>query len=144
MIDPSDPLVAPAAPATPYFANAAAGLMTAPVLEAVIAHLRRESEIGGMAAAVEAEPRLAAAYAAAARLLNADPSEIAFVEGGNSGLKSLIASVGLKAGDRVLLDRAAWGGIFAMLTSLPDVAVELAPVDAFGRVNVTALAASMI
>jgi selenocysteine lyase/cysteine desulfurase len=139
MIDPSNAFIAPAAPVTPYFANAAAGLMTAPVLEAVIAHLRRESEIGGLPAAAEAEPRLTAAYAAAARLLNAQPSEIAFVEGGNAALKSLLASVGLKAGDRVLMDRTAWGGAFAMLTSLPEVVVDLAPVDAFGRVDVEAL-----
>jgi selenocysteine lyase/cysteine desulfurase len=139
MTDLTDALIATAAPAAPYFANAASGLMTAPVLDAVIDHLRRESEIGGLPAAAEAEPRLTAAYAAAARLLNAEPGEIAFVEGGNAALKGLIASVGLKSGDRVLMDRTAWGGAFAMFASLPDVVVDVAPVDAFGRVDVAAL-----
>lgn len=125
-----------------YLANAAAGLSPAPVIEAVTRHLRREAEIGVPAAAAEAGERMSKAYQMLAQLLNAAVSEVAFVESGNRGLQTLIASMRLQAGDRVLVDRGVWGGTLAMLGSL-GVKVEVMPWDRFGRVDPAVLAASI-
>ena len=60
--------------------NAGAALPPRPVLEAVIAHLRREAEIGGYEAADEAADGIARSYAAVARLVGCAPNNIAIVE----------------------------------------------------------------
>ena len=52
--------------------NAGAGLMPRPVLDAVIAYLRREAEIGGYEAATEAAARLEGVYDSVARLIGAE------------------------------------------------------------------------
>ena len=63
-----------------HFNNAGAALMPEPAVEAVVSHLRLESEIGGYEAATRAEAAVGGVYAAAARLLNVDTSEIAIVD----------------------------------------------------------------
>lgn len=143
MIDPERFITPAAGLGDAYFANAASGLAAAPVLDAVIAHLRREAEIGAPFAAAEAEPRLADGYAAAARLIGAQPDEIAFLESGNRGLQALILSVGLLPGDHVLVDRTCWGGTLDMLASLPGLVIDVMPVDAAGRADPTATRATI-
>lgn len=121
-----------------YFANAAAGIMLPEVVEATIAHLRLEAEIGAVPAAGKASAALAQGYAAAAELIGADLAEIAFVESGNRALAALIQSAALAPGDHVLVDRTCWGGTLEMLSSYPDVVIDVLPVDLHGRVDVVA------
>jgi cysteine desulfurase / selenocysteine lyase len=54
-----------------HFNHAGASLMPAPVLETVVAHLRRESEIGGYEAEDAAEVRIEDVYESIARLIGA-------------------------------------------------------------------------
>ena len=68
-----------------HFNNAGMSLPPGPVLDTVITHLRREAEIGGYEAAEEAAGRVESVYASVARLLHADPSEIALVENATIG-----------------------------------------------------------
>lgn len=124
-----------------YLNSASAGLPSAPVLEAVLAYLRREAELGALDAAAEAAPRLEAAYDAAARLIGARPDEVAFVESGNRGLQALLAAVPLAPGDRVLVARAEWGGSLAMLSGLDGVSVEPMPTDGRGVLDLDAVRA---
>ena len=63
-----------------HFNNAGAALTPTPVLDTVIAHLRREAEIGGYEAAAEADMRLEHLYAAAATLVGGETPEIAYIE----------------------------------------------------------------
>jgi len=121
-----------------YFANAAAGVMLPDVFEATIGHLRREAAIGAVPAAAEASDLLATGYAAAAQLIAADVAEVAFVESGNRALAALIQSAALKPGDHVLVDRTCWGGTLQMLSSYPDIIIDVMPVDQHGRVDVDA------
>ena len=60
--------------------NAGAALMPQPVLDAMTSHLRREAEIGGYEAAAEQAERLAGVHASVARLIGAQPEEIALVQ----------------------------------------------------------------
>lgn len=126
-----------------YLNSAATGLMTAPVLRTIIEHLQREAEIGGVEAAIEAHERLESVYRATARLLNAGADEIAFADGGNRGLQTLLAAVPLAPGDRVLVSRTEWGGSLAMLKSRPGIRVEPMPVDDCGCVDVAAARARL-
>ncbi|WP_179505077.1 MULTISPECIES: aminotransferase class V-fold PLP-dependent enzyme [unclassified Sphingomonas] len=134
--------VAPARPSREvYFANAAHGLPSAPVLQALQDYLVEEAEWGAAQAAQRHETQLAEAYAAAARLIGADVDEVAFLESGNRALQALILSLRLEPGDHVLVDRSCWGGTLGMLADLPGVVVDVMPADANGRVDVSATAA---
>ncbi len=134
--------VAPARPSREvYLANAAHGLPSAPVLQALQDYLAEEAEWGGAMAVQRHETQLAEAYAAAARLIGADQDEVAFLEGGNRALQALILSLRLQPGDHVLVDRSCWGGTLTMLADLPGVVVDVMPADAHGRVDVSATAA---
>ncbi|MBY0337303.1 MAG: aminotransferase class V-fold PLP-dependent enzyme [Acetobacteraceae bacterium] len=136
--------IAPALPHQGVYLDAAtAGLPTAPVLEAVIGHLRLEAAIGAAAAAAAQAGRLQAAYAAAARLLGAEADEIAFLESGNRALQSVIGAVPLVAGDRVLVTRAEWGGTLAMLSKLRGVSVEVLPTRGDGTLDLAAARAML-
>lgn len=121
-----------------YFATAAAGLMAQSVVDAMVTHLRREAHAGAIVAAEEASATISQGYAAAARLIEADEREIAFVESGNRALAALIQSVALQDGDHVLVDRSCWGGTVQMLSSYPGITIDVMPVDKHGRADVAA------
>jgi len=63
-----------------HFNNAGAALPPRPVLDTVVGHLRRESEIGEYEAADEAKEAFERCYGGIARLVNGAPEEVAFVE----------------------------------------------------------------
>lgn len=60
--------------------NAGAALSPAPVVDAVAAHLRLEQEVGGYEAAAERSDAVEAVYSDIAKLINAEPAEIACAE----------------------------------------------------------------
>jgi cysteine desulfurase/selenocysteine lyase len=63
--------------------HAGSSLVSRPVAETVMGHLRREEEIGGYEAAEEAADRLENVYLSVARLIGAQPNEIALAESGS-------------------------------------------------------------
>src|SRR5215207_1811228 len=86
--------------------NAGASLMPAPVLDAVVRHLRREAEIGGYESEDEVRPRGEATYAALARLLGTAPRNIAIVENATVGFGQAVSAFDFRPGDAVLTTRA--------------------------------------
>jgi cysteine desulfurase/selenocysteine lyase len=88
--------------------HAGASLMPAPVLEAVVSHLRREAEIGGYEAEDEAGDRLDAVYGSVARLLGPAPDEIALVENATRAWDMAFYSFRFRPGDRILIGRAEY------------------------------------
>lgn len=122
--------------------NAGAALPSAPVLDAVIGHLKREAEIGGYEAADEAEPRLKAVHASIARLINAAPDEIALAESATQAWTLGFHAFELGAGDRILTARAEYASnviSFLHLARARGVAVDVVPSDADGALDVDAL-----
>ena len=85
-----------------HFNNAGSSLPPAPVLEAQLAHLRLEAEIGGYEAADRAAPQVNRAYAAIAALLNAQPNEIAVVENATRAFDMAFYAFPFRPGDRIL------------------------------------------
>ena len=82
---------------TVHFNHAGASLPSAATLDAVQAHLRREAEQGPMEAGVAARAHTDQARQLAARLLNAQPGEIALTGGNSPGWGGNLAAMRLAA-----------------------------------------------
>lgn len=129
-----------------HFNNAGAGLMPAPVLEAVKAHLDLEAGRGAYEAADAARPAFENAYAAIARLLNAEPGEIALVE--NATVAWMMAFHAMardfKPGDRIVTVEAEYASNYITYLQIAEekgVEVVVAPSDETGAVDPAALEA---
>jgi len=85
--------------------NAGAALQPAPVVDAVVEHLRLEQEIGGYEAHDAAEDAIRQAYDHVAALLGTDPSQVAMVEHATAGFVAALSSVPFRAGDTILTTR---------------------------------------
>ncbi|MBT4711833.1 MAG: aminotransferase class V-fold PLP-dependent enzyme [Alphaproteobacteria bacterium] len=126
-----------------HFNNAGAALMPEPVVEAVISHLRLESEIGGYEAATRAEAAVDGVYAAAGRLLNADTTEIAIVDNATRAWTAAFYSLPLGEGDRILTGASEYVSNylgFLQVTKRTGAVVEAVPSDPSGQISVDALA----
>jgi len=125
-----------------HFNNAGASLPPQAVLDAHLAHLRREAEIGGYEAQDEAQARIEAVYASVARLIGAAGSdEIALVENATRAFDMAVYAVPLAAGDVILTSTAEYHSMFVTYLHLArrGVVVEVVPADAAGQIDVGAL-----
>ena len=125
-----------------HFNNAGSSLPPQPVLDAHIAHLRREAEIGGYEAQEEAQARIDAVYASVARLIGAaGPDEIALVENATRAFDMAVYAVPLAAGDVILTSTAEYHSMFVTYLHLArrGIVVEVVPSDAAGQIDVGAL-----
>lgn len=126
--------------------NAGSSLPPQPVLEAVVGHLRRESEIGGYEAADEAADGRRNTYEAIARLLNCTPDEIALVENATRGWDMAFYSMSFQPGDRILTCAAEYASnyiAYLQVARQTGAAVEVLPNDPAGQVSVDALAGEL-
>ncbi|MGH2586031.1 MAG: aminotransferase class V-fold PLP-dependent enzyme [Dehalococcoidia bacterium] len=123
--------------------NAGAALMPAPVLEAVVGHLRREAEIGGYEAKMEADARLEAVYDSVAALLNAGRDEIALVDNATRAFDLAFQALPLRDGDVVLTSTVDYpSNYLAYLCRQREIAIEVrvVPEAESGEVSLDALA----
>lgn len=124
--------------------NAGAALPATPVLEAMRAHLALEAEVGPMEAAERMAGRFAALHPLAARLLGAQPDEIALTDSVTRGWQLAFASLALKPGARLLTHRSEWAGNLASLyRKAAEIGgtVEVVPSGPDGTVSIPALEA---
>jgi cysteine desulfurase / selenocysteine lyase len=115
--------------------NAGAGLMPAPVLDAMIGYLRREAEIGGYETAEEAAARLDAVYDSVARLIGAARDEIALTENATVAWQMAFYALPLGSGDRILTARAEYAAnyvAFLQVAKRTGATIEIIPDDADG------------
>jgi selenocysteine lyase/cysteine desulfurase len=82
--------------------NAGAALMPRPVHDAIVAHLRRESECGGYEAADAAAAEIDAVYDSVAWLVGAQPRNVALVESATTGMALTLDALDLRTGDVIL------------------------------------------
>ncbi|MGQ3027471.1 MAG: aminotransferase class V-fold PLP-dependent enzyme [Ferrovibrionaceae bacterium] len=125
-----------------HFNNAGAALPPRPVVEAVIAHLRREAEIGGYEAEHEAAARLARVYRSVATMLNAAPSEIALVENATRAWDMAFYALRFQPGDRILTARAEYASnylAFLQVARRTGAEIVTIPCDEDGAVSLPAL-----
>jgi cysteine desulfurase/selenocysteine lyase len=122
--------------------NAGAALPPRPVTEALIAHLRREAEIGGYEAADEAEERLEHCYDAIAQLLNCAREEIAVVENATRAWDMAFYGFRFREGDRILTGKAEYASnyiAYLQVARRTGAVVEAIPDDEHGQISIPAL-----
>lgn len=122
--------------------NAGSSLPPRQVLDAVVDHLRRESEIGGYEAAAERRERWERTYDALARLLNASRDEIAVIENATRAWDMAFYSFRLRPGDRILTGRAEYASNWIALKQVADrtgARIEVVSDDEHGQIDVRAL-----
>jgi cysteine desulfurase / selenocysteine lyase len=127
-----------------HFNNAGASLPTHTVTNAVIDHLRLESNIGGYEAAAMAVDALENVYHATATLLNAKPDEIAFIENATRAWDMAFYAFDWRKGDRILTSVAEYGSnyiAYLQVAKKYGVTVEVVPNDNSGALDPNALAA---
>ncbi|WP_189994092.1 aminotransferase class V-fold PLP-dependent enzyme [Thalassobaculum fulvum] len=126
-----------------HFNNAGASPMPAPVYEAVAGHLALECEVGGYEAEARARPALERMYTALAELLRVAPHEIAYVENATRAWDMAFYSLPLREGDRIVTHASEYASnylAFLQTAKRRGVAIDVAPSDASGQVDVDAMA----
>jgi selenocysteine lyase/cysteine desulfurase len=134
----------PAAKSVLHFNNAGASLMPDPVYEAVTGHLELERTIGGYEAQSRAADAVADFYRQFAGLLRCEPGEIAYVENATRAWDMAFYSIPFQPGDRVLTHGSEYSSNFLAMLQLAKragIAIDVAPSDATGQVDVAGLEA---
>jgi cysteine desulfurase/selenocysteine lyase len=129
-----------------HFNNAGAALQPRPVLDTIRHHLDAEALTGGYEAADAAMDRLTGTYASLARLIGADPGEIAITQNATRAWDMAFYGIDLRPGDRVLTSASEYGSnAIALLHAARSrgIKVEVIPDDEHGQVSVDALAATL-
>jgi selenocysteine lyase/cysteine desulfurase len=129
-----------------HFNNAGCGLAPAPVLTAMLDHLRLEAEIGGYeAAAARAEP-VGGFYTELAALIDCAPGNIAFASSATHAYTAALSAIAFEPGDVILTTRNDFISnqiAFLSLRKRYGVRVVHAPDLPEGGVDVAAMAALM-
>ncbi|MCG8922384.1 aminotransferase class V-fold PLP-dependent enzyme [Lentzea sp. CC55] len=125
-----------------FLDSAGSSIPPAPVVDEVVGHLRRETEIGGYRAAAERRDDLAAGYGVLAELFGCEPSEVAFTDSATRSWLAAFDAVPLAEGDRILITEVEYGGnAVPMLRRAQETGatIEVMPSDRHGQVDVEAL-----
>lgn len=133
-------------PSRMIYLNAAShGLPDERVQARILAHVRRESEVGPIVAAREAEEEIASVWAKVATLVAAPPEEIALTQTTMNGWSAAIGALPLQ-GSRVLVTPDEWGECVQALNQLGSsrqMRIEVMKTTPDGDLDLDALAASI-
>jgi cysteine desulfurase/selenocysteine lyase len=122
--------------------NAGAALPPIQVTDAVIAHLQRESDMGGYEAAEAATDQVEHTYAAIARLTGAHTDEIAVVENATRAWDMAFYGLTLGPGDRILTARAEYASnviAFLQVARRTGAVIEVIDNEESGQLSVSDL-----
>jgi cysteine desulfurase/selenocysteine lyase len=125
-----------------FLNNAGASLQPRPVVERVIAHLRREQEIGAYEANDEVSEEHEQVYRSIAALLNAQPDEIALMESATRAWDMAFYAFPWKAGDVILTAANEYASnyiAFLQVSQRSGVRVVVVPSDPTGGIDLQAL-----
>lgn len=126
--------------------NAGASLPPRVVTDTVIAHLRREANIGGYEAAQDAADDVEAVYDDVASFLNASVDEIALVDSATRAWSGAFSGLRFAPGDRILTHRVEYASNFLPMlraAARDGAEIEIVPDAPGGEVDVDALAARL-
>ena len=126
--------------------NAGAALVPGVVLETVKGHLDLEAHMGGYEAARKVAARLDAVYDSLARLIHAEPDEIAVVENATRAWDMVFYSLNFRPGERILTSQAEYASNFIAYLQTArrtGAVVEVISNDEHGQLDVAALAKRM-
>ncbi|MGH3772594.1 MAG: aminotransferase class V-fold PLP-dependent enzyme [Pseudonocardiaceae bacterium] len=132
----------PGASRVAHLNNAGAALPPGQVTEAVIAHLRREAELGGYEAAEAAAEQIQATYPAIARLIGCEVDEVAVVENATRAWDMAFYAMSFTPGDRILTSHAEYASnviAFLQVAGRTGAVVEVVDDDEHGQICVADL-----
>jgi selenocysteine lyase/cysteine desulfurase len=125
-----------------FLDSAGSSIPPAPVVDEVIGHLKRETEIGGYRAADERRADLEAGYGVMAEFFGCEPSEVAFTDSATRSWLTVFDAIPLAQGDRILISEVEYGAnAVAVLRRAEETGaiVEVMPSDQHGQIDVDAL-----
>lgn len=125
-----------------HFNNAGAALMPAPVIETMTRHIQLEASLGGYEAAGHQSAEVDNVYGAIARLINAQPDEIAVIENATRAWDMAFYSLPLQPGDVVLTSTTEYAGNYIPYLQLKQqrgIEIRVIPNDEHGQVSLSAL-----
>jgi cysteine desulfurase / selenocysteine lyase len=121
---------------------AGAALVSQRTLDATVGHLNLEAEIGGYEAADAARDQLNGFYPSVAKLIGAEPGEIAFVENATRGWDLAFYSLDFKPGDRILTCMSEYSSnyiSYLQVAKKTGAEIVVVPDDNHGQIDVAAL-----
>ncbi|MFG1645220.1 aminotransferase class V-fold PLP-dependent enzyme [Amycolatopsis sp. NPDC049252] len=122
-----------------HFNNAGSALPPAVVTDTVVDYLRHEALVGGYEAAAEAQDRLAAVYASAARLVGGEADDIAITDNATRSWQAIFYALPFTAGDRILTSRAEYASnaiAYLQVAKRTGAVVEVVGDDESGQLDV--------
>ncbi|MBV9229855.1 MAG: aminotransferase class V-fold PLP-dependent enzyme, partial [Chloroflexi bacterium] len=125
-----------------HFNNAGSSLMPQPVLDATIAHLRLEAEIGGYEAKNRANDLIEHTYDSAAKLIGCSRDEIALIENATRAWDMAFYAIPFGPGDRILTAMAEYASnyiAYLQIAQKTGAVVEAIPNDEYGQISLDAL-----
>lgn len=125
-----------------HFNNAGSALPPQSVLDATLAHLQLEAQIGGYEAADQAKEALQHTHDAAARLIGCSNTEIALTESATHAWELAFHSVPLKPGDRILTAMAEYASNYIAYLQKAQkfgITIDVIPNDEHGQISLSAL-----
>lgn len=125
-----------------FLDSAGSSLPPTHVVDAVVAHLRREAEVGGYRAAAERADDLAALPAALGQLLGCSPDEVALADSATRAWNQFVTAVPWRAGDRVLIAGTEYASnaiVLLQRARMDGVSVAVVPSDPSGVIDLDAL-----
>ncbi|MHA3737114.1 aminotransferase class V-fold PLP-dependent enzyme [Pseudomonas sp. Eth.TT006] len=125
-----------------HFNNAGAALMPTPVIKAMTRHIQLEATLGGYEAAARQAADVEYVYGAIARLINAQPDEIAVIENATRAWDMAFYSLPLRSGDVVLTSTTEYAGNYIPYLQLKQqrgIEIRVIPNDEHGQVSLAAL-----
>ena len=125
-----------------FLDSAGSSLPTTEVVDTVVAHLRREAEVGGYRAAAERAADLDAVPTSVGRLLRCDADLVALTDSATRAWNLIVTALPWTPGDRVLICGTEYASnAIALLRQarLTGCSIEVVPNDAEGLVDLDAL-----
>jgi cysteine desulfurase / selenocysteine lyase len=122
--------------------NAGASLMPQPVLDATIAHLQLEAQIGGYEAAEEANEAIEHVYDAIAALIGCSRDEVAITENATRAWDMAFYSIPFQPGDRILTSIAEYASnyiAYLQVAQRTGATIQVIPNDVHGQISIEAL-----
>ena len=125
-----------------HFNNAGSSLMATPVIAAMKEYIDEETMFGGYETAEKYEKGLSAFYDSAAKMLNAKPEEIAFVESATVAWTRVFYAIDFQPGDIVLTCETEYASNYIALLQMKKqkgIKIKVIPNNKKGELDVKAL-----